>query len=213
MSDLRLAVLIILVMLIILLFVKLFYNGSKVHFIINGEHYQVAQEYADAFQAANTMAKLNDRILTFLRYLKKKYSAENAVGNMSNESPERMDVVQRILVGYNPEVLVENDPRFSKETAYTINKGTKMMFCLRDRKTLKLHDVDTLLFVALHEISHIGNKAWEHGTDFWEIFKFVLKEANESGVYTPVNYAKENIVYCGLTVTYNPYFDNSLRNI
>jgi len=154
MSDLRLAVLIILVMLIILLFVKLFYNGSKVHFIINGEHYQVAQEYADAFQAANTM-----------------------------------------------------------ETAYTINKGTKMMFCLRDRKTLKLHDVDTLLFVALHEISHIGNKAWEHGTDFWEIFKFVLKEANESGVYTPVNYAKENIVYCGLTVTYNPYFDNSLRNI
>jgi hypothetical protein len=123
----------------------------------------------------------------------------------------KVGIMQRILQNYNPEVIEENDPRYSKDTSYTINKGQTLRICLRHRDNPhKLHSINELMFVVLHEISHMGNVGWGHKVDFWQTFKFVLEEAVKLGVYKPVDYSVHGINYCGLSVKYNPLYDTAL---
>jgi hypothetical protein len=45
-----------------------------------------------------------------------------------------------------------------------------------------------------------------HKRDFWDNFKFMLEQANEIGVYQPVNYAQKPREYCGMTIDNNPFY-------
>ena len=63
------------------------------------------------------------------------------------------------------------------------------------------------MFVALHELSHIATKSIGHTTEFWNNFKFILKEAVKIKIYEPVNYKKKPKNYCGMKITDNPYYD------
>ena len=54
----------------------------------------------------------------------------------------------------------------------------------------KLIDENTLTFVALHEISHIATESIGHKKEFWENFKFILKNAVSLGIYEPKDYKK-----------------------
>ena len=41
---------------------------------------------------------------------------------------------------------------------------------------------------------------------FLKVFKFILKEAYQAGLYSPKNYQADPIVYCGVKVTNNPFY-------
>ena len=43
--------------------------------------------------------------------------------------------------------------------------------------------------------------------EFWENFKFILKNAVSIGIYEPKDYKKKPQKYCGMTITDNPYYD------
>lgn len=136
--------------------------------------------------------------------------AQNINGNeFSNKA------VNRVLAGYDLENIMENDPTASGDNTYTVDKGAKMLVCLRSRETFLLHDLHTVMFVVLHELAHISNEKWGHSSEsqFWEIFKFLLHEAKECGMHEPVDYEKHPIRYCGLDVNYNPYFDDSVKKL
>lgn len=182
-----------------------FYINQKTRRIkIGGNYYNVLDKYADEMEAAETIHDMNLLLMKFMRHIKQKYRINNIAGEDSSENAQ---IAKLILTGYNPEVIYENDPETGSGTAYTIAKGEKIMFCIRDPKTKKILDIDVLLFVALHEIAHIGNEDWGHDLKFWKIFKKILYDAEEAGIYHPVNYAAEPVNYCGLHVDYNPYFD------
>ena len=96
----------------------------------------------------------------------------------------------------------------SKYTAYSENKGEKLAFCLNNEKGgNKLIDMNTLMYVALHEISHIASKSIGHTDEFWQNFKFFIEQANTINIYKPVDYKKTPAKYCGMDITDNPYFD------
>jgi hypothetical protein len=103
--------------------------------------------------------------------------------------------------------IVETLPT-SEYTAYSENKGKKIAFCLNKEKhnNNNLIDENTLMFVAIHEMSHIATESIGHNKEFWDNFKFLLNEAKEAGVYEVVDYSKNNQEYCGMTITDNPYF-------
>ena len=46
-----------------------------------------------------------------------------------------------------------------------------------------------------------------HKKEFWQNFKFLLKNAVEIEVYNPIDYKKKPKKYCGMTITDNPYYD------
>ena len=71
----------------------------------------------------------------------------------------------------------------------------------------KLIDINTLTFVALHELSHIMTTSIGHKQEFWQNFKFVLENAVAIKVYKPIDYKKKPEDYCGMEINDNPYYD------
>ncbi len=128
------------------------------------------------------------------------------VNHMGEKYPDRENV-KRLVKGFNPKKIYEILPT-SKYTAYSENKGQKLAFCVtKTKEGDNLIDDNTLMFVALHEISHIATKSIGHKQEFWDNFKFILEEAVEIKIYKPVDYKKKPISYCSLNITDNPYFD------
>ena len=144
--------------------------------------------------AADRLATINIKMNKLVTHVGKKY-------------PEKENV-KRLVKGYNPKKIYETLPT-SEYTAYSENKGEKLAFCLDTEKNSKgrLIDINTLMYVVLHELSHIATKSIGHTDEFWENFKFLITEAKELGLYNPVDYKKENARYCGMNITDNPYYD------
>jgi len=129
------------------------------------------------------------------------------VENVGQRYPER-DNVKKLVKNFNPTTVKETLPT-SEFTAYSENKGEKIAFCLNKKKhnNDNLIDSNTLMFVAIHEIAHIMTTSVGHTEEFWNNFKFLLENAVELKLYTPVDYKKEPEGYCGMDITDNPYYD------
>ena len=124
------------------------------------------------------------------------------------EYPDR-DNVRRLHEGYNPQKIYEILPT-SQYTAYSENKGEKLAFCIETEKENgkgELIDLNTLTYVAIHELSHIATASVGHNDEFWANFKFLLQEAEKIGIYNPVDYKKTPSRYCGMDIIDNPYYD------
>ena len=127
-------------------------------------------------------------------------------GAITGYSDLKDSVCQRLVKNFNPNHIVETLPT-SEFTAYSEGKGYKLAFCLRKHKNqMKLIDINTLTFVALHELSHLMTESIGHKQEFWNNFKFMLKHASEEGIYEPVDYSKSPTDYCGLMIDDNPLF-------
>ena len=144
--------------------------------------------------AADLLAKVTDKCRQLVKYVNKKY-------------PDN-DMVQRLVNGFNPKKIVETLPT-SEYTAYSENKGEKIAFCLNPEKKGDIEDLideHTLMFVAIHELSHVGTKSVGHKSEFWENFKFLLENAKEAGIHEPIDYNKKPVEYCSMQIKDNPYF-------
>tara|TARA_B100000989_G_scaffold287280_1_gene256767 strand:- start:1368 stop:1895 length:528 start_codon:yes stop_codon:yes gene_type:complete len=161
---------------------------------VNGNKYCVRDRSKLEF-AADRLAKINNKMNKLVAHVGKKYPTE--------------ENVKRLVAGYNPKKIYETLPT-SEYTAYSENKGEKLAFCLDTEKDSKgrLIDINTLMYVALHELSHIATKSIGHTTEFWDNFKFLIGEAKAIGVYNPIDYKKEPARYCGMNITDNPYYDH-----
>jgi hypothetical protein len=143
--------------------------------------------------AANLLASVTKKCKDLIAYIKNKY-------------PKNQDVL-RLSKQFNPNHISETLPTSTLE-AYSENKGEKIAFCLNtSKKGNQLIDIDTLTFVAFHELSHIMTESIGHKQDFWKNFKFLLHEAKESGIYHPIDYKNNPQQYCGMTINDNPFYD------
>ena len=143
--------------------------------------------------AANLLADVTQKMKDTVNFIKQKYP----------EDPR----TKRLVNGFNPKKISETLPT-SELTAFSENKGEKIAFCLNKSKNgSKLIDINTLTFVALHELSHIATESVGHKQEFWQNFKWVLQNAKEAGIYSPVDYKKYPEEYCGMTINDNPYYD------
>jgi len=128
------------------------------------------------------------------------------VKHMAQKYPDE-ERVKRLVKGFNPKKVMETLPT-SEYTAYSENKGEKLAFCLTKKKNEgNMIEPNTLTFVSIHEVAHIMTKSVGHDKEFWNNFKFLLENAKEIGIYSPVDYAKNPTEYCGMDITDNPYYD------
>lgn len=159
---------------------------------VDGNKYCV-RETAKIQESADLLAKITKKCHELVTYVGKKH-------------PDQ-DNVKRLVAGFNPKKVMETLPT-SELTAYSENKGEKIAFCLDEEKGgSKMIDEHTLMFVAIHELSHVATKSIGHKSEFWENFKFLLAEAKAADIHTPRDYKKEPQKYCGMTIKDNPAFD------
>jgi hypothetical protein len=143
--------------------------------------------------AADLLAQVTKKCKLLVEYLRQKYPDDSRV--------------KRLVEGFNPKKISETLPT-STLTAYSENKGEKIAFCLNTTKTGDtLIDLNTLTFVALHELSHIMTVSIGHKQDFWQNFKFLLENAKAAKLYIPEDYKNKPKEYCGMKITDNPYYD------
>lgn len=99
--------------------------------------------------------------------------------------------------------MIRESSAYSRYTSYSINKGEELVFCLRSKTNNKLHDINELMYVGIHEIAHIGCPEIGHTKLFFDINRYLLKKAVEYNMYSIKNYKELNTEYCGLILTNN----------
>lgn len=160
---------------------------------IDGNRYCV-RDRSKLEEAANLMATVATKCRSMVEYMIEKYPTDPRCVLLSKN--------------FNPSRFVETLPT-SELKAYSENKGEKVAFCLNKKNdnNNELIDIQTLTFVALHELSHLMTESVGHNQDFWNNFKFMLENAKAAGIYDPVDYKKNPTEYCSMNITDNPYFD------
>ena len=86
-----------------------------------------------------------------------------------------------LLEGMNNGNLLDKISLYKGDKSYTINKQ-KIFLCLRDENGSYYDDM-MLLYVLLHELSHVLCDEVGHTEKFHEIFDQILAEANKQGIY------------------------------
>ena len=161
------------------------YNVSS----INGRKYLV-QNHKDKQEAADLLATIRKNLILVVQELSKT--------NKNNED------IKRMVSNFNPDNITESDEN-SKYTSYSVNKGEKMVFCIRTRdENNKLESLNTMMFVALHELAHTMTKSIGHTEEFWNNFRIILRNARKLGLYKRVDYNKSPVSYCGTMITDDP---------
>jgi hypothetical protein len=194
MKPIHIALIICVCLMLFIIYVNSdFFNLKCVIATKDGKTYCV-RDTPNLKKSANLLANVSNKMNKLVKYTYSRY-------------PNREDI-KRLYENFNPNKIVETLPT-SEYTAYSENKGQKLALCLRKNKEqYKLIDINTLTFVAIHELSHLMTKSIGHEEEFWNNFKFLLKCAVELGIYNPVDYSNEPQSYCGMEIDDNPYYDN-----
>lgn len=156
---------------------------------IDGKRYLV-RNLSDREAAADLLASTKRNCLTLIQFLGVKYPKSARV--------------KRLVEKFNPDNISESGAK-SKYTSYSVNKGEKIVFCLRSRdRDQRLVDSNVLMFVALHELAHVMTVSTGHTDEFWDNFRFLLKKSIAAGVYRHQDFRRNPVKYCGIDITDSP---------
>lgn len=162
---------------------------KKIQSTVDGRYYLVRGDLKDNKQAANLLAEVRKKMMELSDYLQVKFPKDERVTRLKKFSPDN---------------IVEKS-RDSKYTSYSINKGEKIVFCLRSRNSdEKLVDLNLLMFVALHELGHVITVSIGHEEEFWDNFKWLLEQSIVLGIYKPHDFKNKPEEYCGTQITDTP---------
>ncbi len=187
--------LIFIIILIIFSSIYLIYSNSyqndglvKIKSSVDNSYYWV-RNLPDKNQAANTLANIKINIYKLVNYLQKNQQL----------FPENMKYIKD-LVSRTKDIVIMETGADEKYTSYTVNKGERIVFCLRAKVINSIHDMNTLMYVVIHELGHIGCPEFGHTPLFKEIFKFLLIQSSKISIYTPIDYRKNPQNYCGMEI-------------
>ena len=170
-------------------------NLTEVKSTVDGQTYSV-QDLPNKEGAADMLASIRANI----EKIKEHYSQDE----FKTDRPASLFVER-----YKPQNMMENSVT-SGETSYSENKGEKIVLCLRDKTappSFPLVDLNTVMFVVLHEMAHLMTEelsSGKHTPEFWSNFRRMLEDSAKIGIYTPVNYSRQPQEYCGMTITDSP---------
>lgn len=156
---------------------------------VDNQLYKV-QSLPDKQDAADLLAKIRDNSILLTEHLRKAYQGDPRT--------------ERLIVNFNPSSISEGSNR-TEYTSYSVNKGEKIVFCLRSKnEDNRLVDVNTIMFVALHELAHVATVSTGHTDEFWNNFTWLLQEAINIGIYKEHDYKTKPVKYCGIKITDSP---------
>jgi predicted metal-dependent hydrolase len=180
---------------ILVIFIYIFLTMNSNKFVLieasNGQKVRVNDEI-DQQGSANLLAEIIVRIYKLRNYLK----------NNKDKYPNQIDCIELLEKNLNEDrTQIYENSTSSDYTSYSVNKGEEIVFCLRSKKTNKLHDINLMMYVAIHEMAHIGCFEIGHTKLFKEIFAFYLKIAIELDIYKYDNYDENPVEYCGMILS------------
>ena len=112
----------IIVIFVVYISTKMYFENrsTEVDYVISDvDHSEyLVRNLPDKKEAANLLSMVKERIVKLINYLKKKYPQDARIN--------------RLYERFNPNHISESSPD-SKYTSYSVNKGEKIVFCIRQR--------------------------------------------------------------------------------
>ena len=170
-------------------------NTEKVRSTIDGHEY-VVKSLPDKQEAANLLASISANLDSLVTHLQKMYPDDERT--------------KRLVKGFDSRKISEGGDDSNQYTSYSVNKGERIVFCLRSRDAsdgqngTKLVDINMMIFVAVHELAHIATESVGHTDDFWANMRYLLEESINIGIYTKQDFKNKPVDYCGVKVTSTP---------
>tara|TARA_B100000795_G_C22803507_1_gene443293 strand:+ start:1731 stop:2306 length:576 start_codon:yes stop_codon:yes gene_type:complete len=182
-------IIIILISLIIFYFIYITYINNKLEKKVSkiDDREYLVQDKIDSQEAADLIAKIRQKIQILKEHLNKSYPDDERI-KLLNENLDLNNLKEGI-----------DDPNY---TSYSINKGEQIVLCLRNED--KLMDINTMMFVILHELGHVITIDIGHTQNFWENFRWLLEESINIGIYFKQDFDKKPVEYCGMNITSSP---------
>tara|TARA_B100000989_G_scaffold298232_1_gene286654 strand:+ start:1309 stop:1941 length:633 start_codon:yes stop_codon:yes gene_type:complete len=186
---------------ILLILVTIFYlylegKATEVTYVkAKDDNTYLVRNLPDKVEAANLLSDMKKNLTKLVNAAYK-----NRNGKYKNKKTE----IERLKKNYRPNALSESSPN-NKYTSYSINKGKKIVYCIRSKDANNtLVDLNTMMFVAIHELGHLATKEIGHVPPFWDNMKFLLQVGIDEGVYKYEDYSVTQKPYCGTTITDTP---------
>lgn len=187
----------ILIVLISILYTKYENDKNMVYIVsdVDNRMYMVRNTY-DKQRASNVLAIVNKNICYLAKYMY----------NNKNEYKEYEEYITR-LKDRTDDIIIRESSENSQYTSYTMNKGEQIIFCIRSKlidnyvNKSNIHDINLIMYVALHEISHIACPEFGHTDLFRKIFLFFCDIAGKVGIYKRINFRTDPMEYCGMKLT------------
>ena len=185
--------------LLILIFITILYihletKSLDVTFVkssIDNNEYLV-RNVSDKQEAANILATIRSNLTKMVKYLEK------------NPDEKKKDEIKLLIKNYRPERISESSPN-NKYTSYSINKGEKIVFCIRSKDSdTKLEKMNILMFVAIHELAHLMTESIGHTPEFWDNMKYLLILSKKLKIDVKTDYIDGPVSYCGTKITDSP---------
>ena len=178
---------------VILLVIGYFNFGEKALLYVKGkdEQFHLVRDLPDKDEAAEMIAEIKRRLQLLIKYCIQNHE----------DNPD----VQILNKRFNENNIQETDLSDSG-TSYSIDKGKEIHLCIRNKEDAKIHRINLLMFVTIHELSHLMSTSFGHNNEFGDNFVFLLKQATKIGVYKAVDYSKNKVNFCGMDVTDSPLY-------
>lgn len=182
---------------VILSFIFIFLNKNNLKYVetASGAKYFV-QEGKYKKQSAELLEKLIHNMYKLKKYLVDNINNYPNMKNYINQLSEKLT---------EDRTRIKENTKDSDLTSYSVNKGEELVFCLKSKKSKKNHDINLLMYVAIHELAHLGCPEIGHTPLFNKIFNFFLTEATKMSppIYKYQDYSRNPIEYCGMVLTTN----------
>jgi hypothetical protein len=167
-------------------------NFSDVHSDIDGKNYYVRAAYSpeEKKQTADYLAIISDKVDKLVKYME----------DHQSPSPE---IASRLKKRWGTCNFKETS-HGEDSAAYTVNKGDEMRLCVRSPRSKKLENMNTSMFVVLHELGHLMSNSYGHNEEFRNNFSYIVHLASSLGFYKPENFGDDPVDYCGTNINTSP---------
>lgn len=182
---------------------------------LTANNFQIINHYNNKEYAHQLLMDIDKNIIKLINAFNSKYTNISNINICKKQKKLLTSIKHKLNKTYKSSSLQENFPTIvAKEVSYNVDKGKIISICLRNYENPDtFHNLNELMFVAIHEIAHSCNESYGHDTKFWKVFRILLEVAVENNIYTNINYQKQVKNYCSMSISYNPIFDRSLDDI
>lgn len=158
------------------------------------DNYYLVRNTDDKKESANMLAKIRKDVL---------YLSENLYTKKEDKKNKEYKEYIELLHEKAPNIIFVESTQDSIYTSYSVNKGEQIVFCLRTKDlNQKLHDYNLVMYVVLHEISHVACPIYDnHGPLFKKIFAFLTIKGIDLGIYKKIDFNNNPETYCGMKIT------------